>query len=79
MAKITSLMIGLGKGLIVKHNLASDSPVLFKRPYATEDITNPLIKGNTRDPEKIDANNKLNDCGQPWELSPQVHKYLGVR
>ncbi|MBH98282.1 MAG: hypothetical protein CMM56_07490 [Rhodospirillaceae bacterium] len=23
--------------------------------------------------------NKLNDCGQPWELSPQVHKYLGVR
>ena len=58
-----SLMIGLGKGLIVKHNLASDSPVLFKRPYATEDITNPLIKGNTRDPEKIDANNKLNDCG----------------
>eukprot|EP00943_MAST-04B_sp_MAST-4B-sp1_P003813 g3813.t1 len=67
-----SLMIGLQKGLIVKHNLASDSPVLFLRPYTSDEIFNPLIKGNTKDPERIDANNKLHDCG--CRVKPKVKR-----
>ena len=67
-----SIMIGLGEGLIAKHNLQSDSPVLYKRPYATEEIANPLTKKDERDPEKIDASNKLLDCG--CRVKPKVKR-----
>ena len=34
---------------------------------------------NCNSDETMALVDKFNNCGQPWELSPQVHKYLGVR
>ena len=35
--------------------------------------------GNCNSDQTMSLVDKLNNCGQPWELSPQVHKYLGIR
>jgi hypothetical protein len=65
-----SLMIGMGKGLIVKHNLNSDSRVLFEKPYADAEPANPLVKGKSKDPESVAAKLKLADTGN--QTRPKV-------
>ena len=65
-----SLMIGMKKGLIVKHNLPSDGPILFEKSHAESDPANPLLKRATKDAEKIAAALKCSDCGN--RLPPDV-------